>query len=198
MTISNRRLYKCFRLQILIESGSKLFPSPDLTTHNSSDRSEWCNKCMHQYLGFPQIRPTAAACNYKHPQSPDQRRLPALPKSPDNPQPKSFVSPAPRHKTSYIILRLRSKTYTMYRLQVQSPRLCRPQAFTARLRSTESQLHKPQLPQRKWPFSSFLLSPFQFFSESTGWEEQRSRTLLLSVCQHGEKSHYLSFNDSHG
>lgn len=50
---------------------------------------------MHQYLGFPQIRPTAAACNYKHPQSPDQRRLPALPKSPDNPQPKSFVSPAP-------------------------------------------------------------------------------------------------------
>lgn len=95
MTISNRRLYKCFRLQILIESGSKLFPSPDLTTHNSSDRSEWCNKCMHQYLGFPQIRPTAAACNYKHPQSPDQRRLPALPKSPDNPQPKSFVSPAP-------------------------------------------------------------------------------------------------------
>lgn len=48
---------------------------------------------MHQYLGLPQIRPTAATCNYKHPQCPDQRRLPALPKSTDNPQPKSFVSP---------------------------------------------------------------------------------------------------------
>lgn len=103
-----------------------------------------------------------------------------------------------RHKTSYIILRLLSKTYTMYRPQVQSPRLCRPQAFTARLRSTESQRHRPQLPQRKWPFSSFLLSPFQFFSESAGWEEQRSRTLLLSVCQHREKSHYLSFGDTRG
>lgn len=48
---------------------------------------------MHQYLGLPQIKPTAATCNCKHPQSPDHRSLPALPKSTDSPRPKIICKP---------------------------------------------------------------------------------------------------------
>lgn len=170
---------------------------------------------------LPQLRPTPAICNYKHPQSPDHRRLPALPKSTDNPQLKSSVSPValfdaslaainptllpllltsfpsnPRNEASHIILSLRSKTYTMHRPQLQLPRLCRPQVFKALLKSTISQT-PPKNHCSLRENNHFLLLPFpcsSYFSESTEWKEHKSCTLLLSVCQHGEKSHYLSCN----
>lgn len=41
----------------------------------------------------------------------------------------------------------------------------------------------------------FISSPtVPVLSESTGWKEHKSHTLLLSVCQHGEKLHSLSCN----
>lgn len=161
---------------------------------------------MHQYPGLPQISPTAARCNCKHPQSPDQRRLPALPKSTDSPQPKSFVSPMTlfdaslcavyptlsllllasslsnsRHMASHIMLRLLSKTYTMHRPRLQLPRLCRPQVFTALLKSTISLLPKTTVPSEKMTVFFFSPLPVPVFSESTGWEEHR-KPHITSVC----------------
>lgn len=98
-----------------------------------------------------------------------------------------------RHMASHIILRLLSKTSTNHRPQVQLPRLCTPQVFTALLKSTISQLPETAVTSEKMTifFSPLLVS---VFSESTGWEEHQSRTLFLTVSQDGEKLLNLSGN----
>lgn len=104
----------------------------------------------------------------------------------------SFLSNS-RHMASHIILRLPSKTSPKHRPQVQLPRLCRPQVFTALLKSTISQLPKTTVTSEKMTifFSPLLVS---VFSESTGWEKHQSHTLFLTVSQDGEKLQKLSGN----
>lgn len=158
-------------MQILIRRGSKLYP--DQT--KDSDRSESCNNCMHQYLGLPQIRPTAATCNYKTPTEPRSEETP-----------KSFVSPTPLFDASLSAinptvllltyfpeqLKKQGKSYypapsvqNMHNVPTATAVATSVQT-TSLYSSTEKAQYpnspKPWLPQTKLPFSAFLGSPSQF------------------------------------
>lgn len=138
---------------------------------------------MHQCPSLPQIRPTAAICNYKHPQSPDQRRLAALAKSTENPQPRSFVKPMALldaslpaiNPTLFLLLLTPSLRVILSHAVCPKHTQCTDHNCSCHVCADHRSLQlywkaqypnspkKPQFPLRKLPFSTSLL-PFLWFS----------------------------------